>query len=323
MKKTKYGLFLAALVTLTGCAGIGELYKDGEFHTAVFEDNYYRYMPARYTSGTYHETIYDISDTVRIDQPFTNIFNPIILRDYRKGVLSFTDMLENYGNEAAKNIKREDNNNNELGYVDAVMTELNRSSSASWYNYALYNNLSAGNFGESVNSAFKKGVFSKLTDGIILCNGGASLVRIQIDEDGIGQEFAHELIDYRNFVFSARGGTNVDYWAINKTRPTVSTVRINISFYIEKSTTNPLGRKETLTFVTNKLQTDNSGTSSVFSVDLREVLPLETLKRTSGITINYELLAHDVLKPDGVPSSTDGEFALMLYEVMFPYSVWR
>lgn len=42
------------------------------------------------------------------------------------------------------------------------------------------------------------------------------------------------------------------------------------------------------------------------------------------MTINYELLDHDYLMPGGVKNdTTDYEFALMLYEVMFPYSVWR
>lgn len=323
MKKIKYGLFLAGLMALTGCAGIEEVYKQGEFHTAVFEDNYYRGMPTRYENGEYVETIYEITEHVAIGDPITNVFPTIVLGDYARGNISLAEILNNYGSQAAKDIKR-DEYNSEMAYVDALMTELSRSSSASWFNYAIYNNLVASNKNDSVKNAFKKGVFSKLTDGIIVCNGGGSLVRVQIDEAGIGETFEHELINYRNFVLSARGGTNLDYGAIGELRVTSVKVRINISFYIEKSSTNSVARKETLTYVVDELQSDRTTMTTLMSVDLTKVLPAETLKRVSGMTINYELLEHNILKPgDNSPASHDGEFALMLYEVMLPYSTWR
>ncbi|HOH95388.1 MAG TPA: hypothetical protein PK612_04440, partial [Bacilli bacterium] len=64
--------------------------------------------------------------------------------------------------------------------------------------------------------------------------------------------------------------------------------------------------------------------TSIISFDLREVLGAETLKRVNGLMISYELLEHEFLKPGGVlDTSLNEEFALMLYEVMLPYSSWR
>ena len=90
------------------------------------------------------------------------------------------------------------------------------------------NNLSVSAGNEKVKSSFKKGYFSKLTDGLILCDGTGSLVRMQIDENGIGQVFDHELIYYRNFILSARGGTDVDYTGMERVR--TAKVEFNISF---------------------------------------------------------------------------------------------
>ncbi len=323
-KKIKYSIILAATIVLTGCAGIEETYRQGAFHTAEFADNYYRYMPEKYQTNNYTETVYDITNNVFLGQPLQNAFYPIMLSDLGAGVISLEEMVELYGNQAVKDIKLSDYNGNEGQYRDAVMTALSTSTSATWFNYALHNSLSTGNFGESVNNAFKKGYFSKLTDTIILCDTTGSLVRMQIDEDGIGEVFDHELINYRNFVFSARGGTNLDFGALGINRIRTAKVRINISFYIEQSTLNPTAEKVTLSYIVDELQTDDSGTTTIMSVDLTRVLPAKKLERVSGMTFNYELLDHDYLMPGGVVDpAAEGEFALMLYEVMFPYSTWR
>lgn len=331
MKANKILLLLGMVTLLTGCTLVGETYEQGEFHTQDFSLNYYRNMPARFLSGDYIEEVYTITDQVNLAQPFTNAFTlDAMVSDVAAEDITLDETIELYGNDSAKAINKADYTlpSGELSeaYYAAVTEALSKSANATWYNYAKHNNLSVSGGNESVKSSFKKGYFSKLTDGLILCDGTGSLVRMQIDENGIGQVFDHELISYRNFVISARGGTDVDYSQIDG----VSTVRsakveFNISFYIEKSTTpNSKGKKITLNYVVDKLQTDDSGTTSVMSFDLTKVLPAaDTLKRVSGMSIDYKLLSHDYLMPGGVKDeAVDGEFALMLYEVMLPFSSW-
>ncbi len=320
MKMNKILPLLGMVTILTGCTLVGETYNEGEFHTQEFSQNYYRMMPERFLKGDYVEEVYTITDQVGLSQPYNNAFKEIMLGDIinSDNAMDIDKTIDLYGNETVTKINKDED-------PLAVYEELGKSSNtyASWYHYAKNNNLSVSAGNEKVKSSFKKGYFSKLTDGLILCDGTGSLVRMQIDENGIGQVFDHELIYYRNFILSARGGTDVDYTGMERVR--TAKVEFNISFYIEKSTTpNSKGKKITLNYVVDGLQTDDSGTTTVMSFDLTKVLPeKDTLKRVSGMSIDYKLLSHDYLMPGGVKDeSVDGEFALMLYEVMFPFSSW-
>lgn len=335
MKLHKLLPLLGVATILTGCTLVGETYNAGEFHTQDFTLNYYRNMPARFLSGDYVEEIYDLIGKVDLSEPHHNAFAQVMEGDIASGDndINFEKTVELYGNKTAKEIKKEDyldkDGNVTADYNLAVIEQLADPSNvfASWTNYARYNNLAVSAGNDKVKSSFKKGYFSKLTDGLLRCDGTGSLVRMQIEESGMGQVFDHELISYRNFILSARGGTSVDYSKI----PGVSTVKsakveFNISFYIEKSMTpNSKGKKITLNYTIDQLQTDDSGTTSVMSFDLSKINPEnpELFKRVSGMSIDYKLLSHDYLMPGGVKDeAAEGEFALMLYEVMLPFASW-
>lgn len=324
MKKLKPLIFMVGLLALTGCNGVVETFKIGEFHTTEFKDNYYRFIPERYKTTDYQETVIEVSDDVFFANPFTRIYDEVLLNDINRGDITTKKAVELYGNDATKTLDRADFDS-DAEYEVALRDGLSTSSSASWFNYAKHNSLTTGDFGARINNAFKRGIFSKLTDTLILCNGDGSLVRIQIDEDGMGQIFAHELITYRNFVFSARGGTNIDYSSLGETVVSKAKIRLNISFYVEESTMRD-AEKITLSFEVPELEVDNNAITTVMSIDLVDALAESglSLYRVSGMSVDYELLEHDYLMPGGVSTNDpDHEFSLMLYEVMFPYSTWN
>lgn len=327
MKRNNIGLLFAALFTITGCSAVRETFDQDQFHTNDFSLNYYHYTPSKYlVTSNYRETVINATGSVTFNSPFDNAYNTIILSDlYHGDIPSIEGAIALYGDDVVKAIKRSDYAS-EVEYVYAINESLARPSNlnAAYYRYAELNSLTTGaNFSETIKNAFKQGVFSKLTDTLIVCDGSGSLVRIQIDETGMGQTFTHELIDYRNFVISARGGTSIDYGKEGVATVRSANVRMKISFFIEKSTTSE-ALKYTLIYDVPEMSSDNNSLTTVMTMDLTSLLPAEALKRVNGMTINYELLDHDYLMPGGVKNNaTDYEFALMLYEVMFPFSVWR
>lgn len=326
MKKINRGILLVGLLTITGCAAVQETFDANQFHTQEFSENYYRVMPDKYKKdGLYLETITDISESVIFASPYQNAHNAIILNDIAKGYITMDQAVELYGDEQVKNINKADYGNNEAEYYLQLNEALARPGNfnASWFSYARHNNLTSKRMGESVANAFKAGIFSKLTDSLIVCNGDGPLVRMQIDEEGVGQQFKHELINYQNFVITARGGTSVNYRELGLPNVTKARVMMELSFFIEKSTTSQ-ALKHTIKYEVPELNVDDNSITTVMSMDLSLLLPKDTLKRVSGMTIKYELLEHDYLMPGGVKDTTKSEeFALMLYEVMFPYSEWR
>jgi hypothetical protein len=300
MKKINLGILLVGLLTITGCAAVQETFDAHQFHTQEFSENYYRFIPDKYKNEElYLETVTDISGQVSFASPYENAHNAIILNDIAKGYITMEQAVELYGDEQVKSFN------------------------ASWFSYARHNNLTSKRMGESVVNAFKAGIFSKLTDSLIVCNGDGPLVRMQIDEDGVGQVFKHELINYQNFVITARGGTSVNYRELGIPNVTKARVMMELSFFIEKSTTSQ-ALKHTIKYEVPELNVDDNSITTVMSMDLSLLLPKDTLKRVSGMTIKYELLEHDYLMPGGVKDTTKSEeFALMLYEIMFPFSEWR
>lgn len=326
MKKHRF-LALTLLFTVSGCASISETFDVGEFHTQEFTDNYYRIIPAKYKQESRYTTVkHDINDFVTsFSYPTSSsAFDSMILSDIENNDMTLQEAVDLYGNEAARNLKLE-NFTSQTAFENAQKEAMKTSSNASWFHYANNNALAKGDFGPGVNDAFKKGIFSKLTDALILCDGTGSLVRIQIDENGMGQEFSHELIDYRNFVISLRGATNIDYAkeGIIRSENSKAKVEVEISFYIEKSTTSQ-AFKHSLNYTIDQLESDNNALVTISHFDLTKALPPATLKRVSGLSVNYKLLEHQYLKKDGVVNEeAEEEFAIMLYEIMLPHSSWR
>lgn len=319
---------MTILLTLTGCKAVQETFDKNAFHSDDFGGNYYSYMPARYQENDYIEKGPNFPPVHSEYSAFQNVYDEIIARDIDSKRLSFDDAVKLYGNNNAQEL------HNENAAKAEIEDELRKSENAAFYKYAKLNSLSDARYlDEPIRESFKRGVFSKLTDGDVTCRGDGALSRVQITEEGFGKMFDHELISYRHLYISLRGGTDIsDETLLNlgKPRPTRAKIILNVDFFIEKSTTN-VATKYRLALPLDDLYVDNNALVNIISVDLSYLfivlddvdVPKNGLTRTSGIAFSFELVEHEVIKPIGEEKNDDYEFALMLYEVMLPNSSWR
>lgn len=325
MKHKRFIFLFAALFALSGCQAVSETFDRNDFHSNDFSANYYTDIPARYINNEYDEKEPRIADFYNDHGTFSNIYEPLIKSDINANVLSLSDAVKFYGDENAKTLLNE-------GKDESLIEEaLKTSPKATIIEYAKHNNLSTQQSkSDQVSESFRRGVFSKLTDGNVWCGGLGTKSRMQINEKGIGQVFAHELIAYRNLIISLRGGTNIDYEELRIPRVSSAKINLHISFYIEKSSTHN-ATKYTLTIPINDLQVDNNMLTNNISLNLFSyfidpaagIEAMHLLKRVSGITISFDLVEHAIIKPIGEEKNDEHEFAVMLYEIMLPYSTWN
>ncbi len=325
MKHKRFIFLFTALFALSGCKAVSETFDRNDFHSTDFSANYYTHIPTRYKNNEYDIKQPRIAEFYNDFGTFSNIYETIIKSDINAGMLSLNDAVRLYGDENAKTLLSE-------GKEEALIHEaLKTSSKATIIEYAKYNNLSTHQSkSEQVSESFRQGVFSKLTDGNVWCGGLGTKSRVQINEEGIGQVFAHELITYRNLIISLRGGTNIDYDELRIPRVSSAKINLHISFYIEKSSTHN-ATKYTLTIPIEDLEVDNNMFTNNISLNLfsyfidigADTEAMYLLKRASGITISFDLVEHAIIKPAGEEKNDEHEFTVMLYEIMLPYSTWN
>lgn len=325
MKHKRFTFLFTALFALSGCKAVSETFDRNDFHSTDFGANYYTDIPARYKTNEYDEKQPRIAEFYNDHGTFSNIYETLIKSDINAKVLSLSDAVNLYGDENTKTLLSEEED-------EALIEEaLKTSPKATIIEYAKHNNLSTRQSkSEQASESFRHGVFSKLTDGNVWCGGLGTKSRMQINEEGIGQVFAHELITYRNLIINLRGGTNIDYEELRIPRVGSAKINLHIAFYIEKSSTHN-ATKYTLTIPINDLQVDNNMNTNNISLNLLSYFidfaggeeALYLLKRVSGITISFDLVEHSIIKPAGEEKNDEYEFALMLYEIMLPYSTWN
>lgn len=315
---------------LTSCKGaVQEVYTQGEFHTQDFLNNYYRNFPSALKDIKYNqnETVINLNSTqFGQSRAYEKAYNQAIMKDLQKGLISFDQLIENYGDDTVKAIKKS-NYTSETAYLNAITLAMGNSSKTTWSDYSKVNSLTAQNHGNpAINDYFKRGMFSKLTEGLLACDGSGPLVRVQIDEEGFGRQFDYELVDYKVLTLSLRGGTNIPYEELNIPRVRSAKIELTVSFYIEESVSND-ARKVTFTFPIDDLRLDDNAQTNIVQVYFDEIMSpaeLPLLKRANAISISFELVEHEIIKPSGVDNpANDYHFAVMMYEVMLPYSDWN
>lgn len=288
MKNKTLLLFSFLLLTITSCkADVTEVFYANQYESADFLENYYTNYPIALKNHISSETTYDLDDS-----------------HYRYELITDTTAL------------------------NAVVTEdetrghdLNMAYQAWWY-YGTLNRLS------NIDKSFRYGYFSKLTDGLLNCDGSGAPVRIQINEEGIGQFFTKELVDYTSIILTFRGGTNTPWETLDDvTKVTTASIRLSFSFYVLQSNLKDY-QKITFNAVVDTRTDDHGSITNVMQFYFDDVLTtneaFRSIKRATAMSISYELLNHDYVAPLGVDNpNNDYEFALMLYEVMLPYSRWN
>lgn len=313
-KRTLFYLFLS--VFLVGCKdAVAETFGAGEYIGGDFLDNFYGYYPPEYSDQAYtdNETVIDLDVSDKIYSYIgVEAKEVAVARDYKKGLISDKEMKEYFNVDMSTTT------------IDDVVADTGIK--INWIDYARYYNLANQNYGDTkINTDFKTGYFSKMTDGLINCFGFGSIARIQTHEAGFGARFNHELIDYTSIMLSLRGATNIDY---SKEGPVVTSAKIdlNLSFYIEPSASQK-AQKVTFKMPIDDLFVDAASQSNVIYFHADDLLTADQIgliKRASGVSFSYKLKEHGILMPSGIKDETRSEeFAVMFYELMLPHSSWR
>jgi len=307
MNKGKIGLITISLLMLTACgAEVNELFDAGQFESAEFLDNYYEVFPSPLLeTPVTKQFIVDESNSDYGTLFDTNIATApikyILDTDYALGFEEEMYDLYNAESETPLNVLEV---SNQYFYKNRLM---------------------------NLDRSFKYGYFSKLTDGLVHCDGSGAHVRIQLKEQGMGQIFSKELIDYSTMMLVFRGGTNIPWGTEGyphlDAEERTSQLAINVALYVANNDDDSY--HQYLFTTTKDVKTDDNGmNTNILYINLAEVLgnDVQLIKRATAFSINYKLLDHPKLKPIGgspLPGYEDKEFALMFYELMFPHSSWN
>lgn len=192
--------------------------------------------------------------------------------------------------------------------------------------YGRNNNLS------KIDGAFAYGYLSKLYDGRVRCEGKFQLSRVQLDKHGYAAFFPKQLIDYSYFGLSMRGGTD---YANTKSNPSPlkngAIIDLYVNFY--KTTSSPsVYDVERFVFRDVNIPCDNNGNTNLFSFYLTnenkygdESYPTHkyNLVGTVAMSLEFELKSTVADLTDDAQEEKDHHFSVMLYEVMFPNSIWK
>jgi len=169
------------------------------------------------------------------------------------------------------------------------------------------------------------GYLSKLYNGQLYCNGTHSKAFVCIDESGFTQIFPKKIKSADWFLMSFRGGSD-DLSAggtLYDGKPRISKFDLSLDFYYQ----NASGTYDYRTVTAEKVltETDAGGEkTTLFGFRLSDVL-----SETSGIAgigirfTNFADRIHGNRVSASMPKTTDIQFGLLLYEIMFPNAVWE
>ena len=164
----------------------------------------------------------------------------------------------------------------------------------------------------SNNSAFSYGFLSRLYDGRISCGGLYQKSRVQLCKTGFATFFPKQLKEASNFSMALRGGTTLE-----KSLRDNLIVDFEVSFYIHITNSDEYD-KVTYKFDDVKTITDFGGDTNVYKFRLTE-----SIKDAVAMSLTFDL--DDERYPnlsDDYQNKEKEHFAIMLYEILLPDSLW-
>lgn len=287
-------LFLPPL--LIGCSKTKELYPGNAYDTGNFETNYYLEHNNVDKLITSEPTNYEIgSEKYSISNP-----------SYGKALdgLRFGDQLNKEGELLEWNIDEpiEDNGKG----------------------YGPTKNLT------TIDDKFAYGVLSRLYDGRVRCDGYYAKSRLQIDKTGYSTFFPKEMIDAKYMAIALRGDVNAEGF-----KNSLAAVNITVSLY-KHNTNSEVNDKYNINFVNVPTPTNTGGITSLLVIYFDQIFGSEYKNFINGIVAMTVTFKMNLITPKdsddfvkyGTPTDDKNDpsgphFALMLYEVMFPDSIWR
>lgn len=297
------------LLILTSCNKTNELYPGDAYDTGVFDNNYY----------TEHNHV----DQLTIKN--TNIFNASYNPTSADNKVFISNPLSRNDNIAG--LKGEDQCYDSKNYGHKTLNwrdntpEIDNAENENGYGYGPTYNLS------SISNDFKYGFLSRLYDGRVRCSGHFAKSRVQLTSSGFSTFFPKELNSATYFAMSLVGKTSFE-GATN-----TSIIDFSLSFY------RPLENQEYEKIIFNindvVVPYNTGGEASLLLFYFEDVIGENYSEYINGITamsLSYTLknitIGDKYIEQYGVPSvdKDDGaksHLAVMLYEVLFPKSIWR
>lgn len=335
MKRFLYKLSLLLMVGgLTACGySLDELYDGDSYNSVNFADNYY----TRWDSDiAYKETKNKITnpdvETINLDTSLDSVFTKF-------SDDNFSDVEPNYADYVYNDDYSESPDGNGL------------------YPYGPNNNLN------DIDDSFRYGFISRLFDGELFCDGNFEKARVQLNKDGFGRTFNKELysasyfamsfktsIEFRRVAQNNEGeDVNIDvarWWLGNGgTLAHTCNIDLTINFYLK----NENGYERVPVYyeiddVKCNYSDDTMKTNYVF-FGFKIGASVETLSRCAGISIEYSYedslldqmnanIASKNLENENNTYFNDHEddrylyggelqHSILLYEVLFPHSIWH
>ena len=290
----KYLTLMLLPLVLTGCNKTKELYPGNAYDTGNFETNYYLEHNNVDKLVTSEPVNYDASEKFYISNP--SYGQPL------EG-LRFGDQLSDKDEFLEWNID----------------TPIEDRGSG----YGPTKNLT------TINDSFAYGVLSRLYDGRVRCDGYYAKSRLQINKTGFSTFFPKELIDAKYLAIALRGDVNAKAFSNN-----IANVDITVSLY-KHNTNSDINSKYNINYINVPVPTNTGGITSllvlyfdtIFGSNYKEyldgIIAMSVTFSLSSINASEEDINKYGYPVDDKDNPNGPHFALMLYEVMFPDSIWR
>lgn len=302
MRNKKALVFVLLPLFLSSCSKTNELYTGGAYDTGNFETNYYLEHNNVDKLKIGNVITKDASSVTHISNPSRNSFieglNPTDQTYFYK---------DKNGNEQSSFLEW----NDDIPHDDFG------------FGYGPTKNLI------SIDNSFAYGFLSRLYDGRVRCDGYYAESRVQINKTGFSTFFPKELKQATYFGLSLRGQTSCEGFEYS-----LADINLNIKFYKH----NVLKEENDLIEINiNNLQAPSNthGASSLMLFYFIDVFGLEYQKYIEdiiAISIDFSLNSINGSSVDfskyGTPvddkdDQNNPHFALMLYEMMLPDSIWN
>ena len=283
--RNKRLMLLMLFPLLASCSKTAELYADHAYSSSDFMKNYYME----------HNGVDELKQASYVSYSLSN----------GMGYTSYSDL---------KGIREEDNPENLPYRSDEKENE-----------YGRHNNLTLND------SSFAYGYLSKLYDGRVWCEGKYELSRVQIDKNGYSTFFPKKLENYKFFSLSLRGATN--YYKDNLPSPLQKNCVVDLHVKFYRHITNS-DEYNVVNFDLNNvpIPCDNNSATSLVTVYLADdyVDNGVIMRRYSyeifdavAMSVTFDLKTKVDDLSDDAKVEADHHFAIMMYEVLMPKSVWR
>ena len=268
MKKRLIFTSLLGILSITSCAvSKDNTYSKREYSSTVFKENYYRIKEDNIVNNINETRVYELNKS-----------NDSVFETYEE----LKALGPSFDHKVA---------NGEVSYDVKIHANVNTT-------YGTENCLG------KKDDSFNHGMLSKLTDGLLFCDGVTYQgVRVQIDQEGFIHEYDCKLSTADYFAMSFKAGSDFTSSLYEKSGANYQ-IKLNVKFYIED---NGKFIENICSYVMNSVIRDKY---YLFGFSLKN----EIVQNLKGIGVSYDLISTD--------EDVSLDHCLYLYETLFVNSHW-